>query len=336
MANSAMLSAFSMGRVTCLVIDIGASGTKITPIVEGYELKRSSVYTTRGGNTLDDMLLQEIQARTGAPIKPWFECNEKLRAQCPQVTPSYHSMHVRDVVHDVKQWMCFVPHNPIVCPSEITDPMAVSRFREEELGRRSLQFPPPYELPDGTQVSSGDGVCTVPERLFFATLQSDPVTSRKRTRDLLENTFAADFSTAPATATMAGSSQQHPEAMQVCDANNTAHLDTVFSNTQSNSCSSSSSSGGTTIYPSDGSLMGKLQHQHRNRAETESLTDLVYAAVAHADVDVRKELLANIHVAGGGSLISGLPQRLSYELNNVVPMHLKVKGIFNFVPPFSF
>lgn len=280
-----------MGRTTCLVIDIGANGTKITPVVEGYELKKSSVYSTRGGNALDDMLHQEIVSKTGVPIKPWFECNEQLRTHCPGVTPSFRNVHVRDVVRDVKQWMCFVPHNPIICPADVTDPAAVSRFREEELGRRGLHFPPAYELPDGTKLNSGDGVCTVPEMLFFAT-PSDPAASRKRTRDLLDNTFTADDN----------ASSSNADAMQVCN----ALTSTVFNSTHSNI--------------STGSLMGKLQR----RAQTESLTDLVYAAVAHADVDVRKELLANIHIVGGGSLLSGLSNRLTYELNNVVPTHLKV------------
>ena len=68
------------------------------------------------------------------------------------------------------------------------------------------------------------------------------------------------------------------------------------------------------------SLMQKLGI----RADTESLTDLVYAAIAHADVDTRKELLGNIQIVGGGSLIQGLSHRLQSELNATVPSHMKV------------
>jgi len=71
--SGAILSAFSAGRVNSLVIDIGAAGTKITPIVEGYQLQKSSIYTSRGGNLLDEILLSDILNRTGKPIRPWFE-----------------------------------------------------------------------------------------------------------------------------------------------------------------------------------------------------------------------------------------------------------------------
>jgi hypothetical protein len=245
------------------------------------------------------MLLDEVQRRTGTYIHPWFECNRGATVvrKTVDVTPSFREYHARQVVQDVKQWMCFVPHNPIVVPAEITDAVTVSRLREEELQRRLLHFPPPYELPDGTLVHSGESICTVPERVFFPFPGSQQASSagsasassgsRKRTRDLLDATFPAGF------------------------------------------FSSSSDAQSSTSYPSD-SLMAKLGA----RADQESLADLVYACVAHADPDVRKELLGNIQLVGGGALIQGLSNRLTYELNSIVPTHMKVRteGFERFTP----
>jgi actin-related protein len=77
--------------------------------------------------------------------------------------------------------------------------------------------------------------------------------------------------------------------------------------------------------------MGKLGA----RADQESLADLVYACVAHVDPDVRKELLGNIQIVGGGALVQGLSNRLNYELNNIVPTHMKVfKGLHHNRIPF--
>ncbi len=61
--------------------------------------------------------------------------------------------------------------------------------------------------------------------------------------------------------------------------------------------------------------------------DTDSLTTLVYASVAHCDVDVRRELLSNVMLVGGGALMEGLALRLSQELAQVVPSHLKVKVV---------
>lgn len=289
-----MLSAFSVGRTNSLVIDIGACGTRISLIVDGYELRRSSIFTSRGGDLLDSLLVDEIQRRSGGAIRPWFDCAKTGLKPVP-VTQSFRAFHVGEVTQDVKQWMCFVPHAPILTPADVLDPVMVSRLREEELSRRLLHFPPPYELPDGTLVHSGESICTVPERVFFPSLAADGFHSshgaagaqwRKRTRELLETTFPESAPSAAA----AGASAEEGGVP---------------------------SSSGT--YPID-TLMSRLG----GRADQESLSDLVYACVAHADPDVRRELLSNIQLVGGGALIQGLSNRLTHELAGIVPSHMKV------------
>lgn len=293
-----MMSAFSMGRITSLVIDIGTAGTSITPIVEGYELKKSTVYTCRGGNLLDSMINDEINRRTGGVVRLWFDRNRAPnQPKLTAVTTSYREFHVSEVVQDVKQWMCFVPHHPITIPADVTNPVAISRLRDEELQRRLLSFPPPYELPDGTLVFAGESICTLPEKIFFPSFQnitgglddatqlqsqmqvSAPSSSRKRTRELIESTLGDHSSS-------------------------NSNIDTKSQ----------------ILQHSADSIMTKLG----NRADMESLTDLVYASVAHADPDVRRELLSNIQIVGGGSLLQGLSNRLVNELNAVVPSHMKV------------
>ena len=55
-----MLSSFWAGRANSLVVDIGASGTSISPIIDGYELRRSSMRLNRGGDTIDKLLYEEL------------------------------------------------------------------------------------------------------------------------------------------------------------------------------------------------------------------------------------------------------------------------------------
>lgn len=58
--------------------------------------------------------------------------------------------------------------------------------------------------------------------------------------------------------------------------------------------------------------------------ESESLQSLVHLCLSKCDVDVRRDLMANIVIVGGGSLIDGVSNRLSYELNELIPSNMKV------------
>lgn len=54
-APSAMLSSFAHGRQTSLVVDVGHSGSRVTPLVDGYCLDAGSVGSGRGGRWLADV-----------------------------------------------------------------------------------------------------------------------------------------------------------------------------------------------------------------------------------------------------------------------------------------
>lgn len=59
----------------------------------------------------------------------------------------------------------------------------------------------------------------------------------------------------------------------------------------------------------------------------QDLPGLVYAAIEASDVDVRKELLGNIVLTGGGSLFRGASERLQSELSEKLPSAYKVKVV---------
>lgn len=49
LAPSATLSAFAFGRQSALIVDVGHSGTRVTPVLQGYTLKFGSAVSERGG-----------------------------------------------------------------------------------------------------------------------------------------------------------------------------------------------------------------------------------------------------------------------------------------------
>lgn len=69
-------------------------------------------------------------------LVPWYEAQWKVqkKQKIDNISNSFREYHVQDIVRDVKQWMCFVPYNPI--PTEVRHEYYTARVNI-----------PPYELP---------------------------------------------------------------------------------------------------------------------------------------------------------------------------------------------
>lgn len=153
MSSNAMLSSFCVGKPTSLVVDCGYSETRITPVIDGYSLKKSAIVTSRGGRWIDSIIKQEIESNINNPImRPWYEVHEKLSKNNIIPTQSYRNMAINDIITDLKQHMCFVPWK-VINPDE----------RADRMSKLNL---PPYELPDGTFIPYYDALSTVPEKLY--------------------------------------------------------------------------------------------------------------------------------------------------------------------------
>lgn len=149
MTANAVLSSFSGGRPTSLLIDIGGSGFQITPVIDGYCLRKSQYFCERGGNWVDSLIQNELQHRN-INIKLWYENFSSYRNE----KSSYRNLHTRDIIRDVKQWMCFVPYAPLAEDTRndfFTQKIAI----------------PPYILPDGTSINMSDSLCSIPESVYF-------------------------------------------------------------------------------------------------------------------------------------------------------------------------
>ena len=62
-------------------------------------------------------------------------------------------------------------------------------------------------------------------------------------------------------------------------------------------------------------------------SDTDSLQELIMTCIAKCDVDVRRDLLTNMIICGGGSLIDGLLPRLNSELSALLPVSMKSKQV---------
>lgn len=150
---NAVLSSFSAGKPTALVVDFGAISTRITPVLDGYAIRKGTFATSRGGNWMDSIVKEEL-VQHGISINPWYETvNNNSNSSKIKPRESFRELHVNDLIKDIKKWFCFIPYTPMAAET-----------REDRI--KALQMPP-YELPDGAVLNHFDSMCTVAERLFL-------------------------------------------------------------------------------------------------------------------------------------------------------------------------
>jgi actin-related protein 4 len=231
MSSNAMLAALSMCKPTALVIDIGASGTTISPVVDGFALYRSRKRSPIGGDFFNQCIVGYLQQQSVySSVKPWFDINNSSGSGDKQqaFTESFRRYHRANVIHDLKSWITVVPYTRLG---------HLGSSVRTQLLMDSLHIPP-FVLPDGTNVVQSDMLVTTAECLF-----------QKPVFDYFSSVSG--------------------------NANNTPWC----------------------VPP---------------------LVQLIRDSLFHSgvDADVRKELLGNILVVGGGSLIDGVAHRLVHELTN--------------------
>jgi len=61
--------------------------------------------------------------------------------------------------------------------------------------------------------------------------------------------------------------------------------------------------------------------------EANPIHTMLYTCIMRCDVDIRKDLYGNVVLAGGSSMLRGLPERMQHELSIVAPSTMKIRII---------
>lgn len=162
LAKAPVAAAFSAGRYSALVLDIGTDAMRITPVHDGYVVLSGVQEQALGGRFLTaqchEMLKQTVTGRT-LDVLP-FEVQSKeavelgaeprlvLKSLPSALTPSFRAYHQGCLVSDFKVSTCQVPDSP---------------FNERELALRPPLY---YEFPDGFNAAFGIERFRIGELLF--------------------------------------------------------------------------------------------------------------------------------------------------------------------------
>ena len=145
-SKNAVLSAFSCGRTTAVVLDSGGGSTCVAPVHDGYVLQRAVVRSHFSGERLSGYLQSALEGK-GVQIKPAYSLNKKVAKDGTMVkvtdatgiegtTESYKKYMQSLIVNDIKETTC--------------------RTSEAKYDESMQQMPnTAYELPDGKTIDIG-------------------------------------------------------------------------------------------------------------------------------------------------------------------------------------
>ncbi|MCJ1309689.1 NuA4 histone acetyltransferase subunit [Agyrium rufum] len=194
MARSGVLGAFANGKPSALVVDVGASGTSVTPVHDGLLLKKGVMRSPLGGNyisTQSRLLLSQNQSSpitliphylitSKTPVDAGSPAQAAYRTFTPDTTPdpSFRALQEERLLGEFKESVVQVwtqpgrllAHGPSGIPNE--------ELAKQQPGR-------PFEFPDGYNQVFGSERFRPAEALFdpkaALTDASNPTPEAKQT-----------------------------------------------------------------------------------------------------------------------------------------------------------
>ena len=170
--KNAVLSSFSCGKSTCLVLDSGHSTTYAAPVHDGYILHNSTLKYKIGGKYISDKLHDHMKSK-GVVVHPRYAFEKVVDGENVRVnlkdtegyTDSYRNYHVYKILKLFKEECSLVSDIPL------------SEKKMENIK------PFEYELPDGNRFEIGGERCLYPE-VFFSGVDVINQELKKKSKDL--------------------------------------------------------------------------------------------------------------------------------------------------------
>ncbi|KAF2429523.1 actin-like protein-like protein 6A [Tothia fuscella] len=105
LGRSGVLAAFSAGKANALVIDIGASGIQITPVIEGTILKKGVRSSPLGGNWISNQLrLMFSTSQPLVPLVPHYMVQSKLPVEAGQPSAATYRKFEKPPTDSFRKW----------------------------------------------------------------------------------------------------------------------------------------------------------------------------------------------------------------------------------------
>ncbi|KAG6512741.1 actin-related protein 4-like [Zingiber officinale] len=159
-AKNAVLTSFSSGRATSLVVDSGGGSTTVAAVHDGFVLQKAVLTSPVGGELLTDCMMKSLESK-GTTLRPRYSFKKKeirqgefqiINLDFPNTTESYKLYSQRAIASDIKESVCRVPDTAFEETAYANVPMTS------------------YELPDGQTIEVGADRFKIPDILFNPSL----------------------------------------------------------------------------------------------------------------------------------------------------------------------
>jgi actin-related protein len=172
LAPSPMLAAFSLGRQTALVVDVGAGGTRVTPVVDGHVLQFSQRRNGRGGEFLGHMTWKALLEEK-IPLKSRYQMRNSVSK--PK-SPLFQNWAMQELMFEVRtdpNVAVELRHAGVPFIQKVS--IEATPLSPNLLSSPSFTVAPStLELPDGTAIDLstpfGKDLTRIPELLFAENL----------------------------------------------------------------------------------------------------------------------------------------------------------------------
>eukprot|EP00591_Stephanopyxis_turris_P018556 CAMPEP_0195534008 /NCGR_PEP_ID=MMETSP0794_2-20130614/41627_1 /TAXON_ID=515487 /ORGANISM="Stephanopyxis turris, Strain CCMP 815" /LENGTH=462 /DNA_ID=CAMNT_0040666727 /DNA_START=60 /DNA_END=1448 /DNA_ORIENTATION=- len=296
-APAPALAAFSVGRQSGLVVDVGGGGCRATPIIDGLMLKGAQRRSGRGGEWLSDVQYRILNQR-GIKVNPRYAVKVKYERGGGGSSTTSDGSSSSDVIMEDRN---------------------NDNKSTEEMGRvggmkKIVQYPPTTTnsfhrnaLRDVMYEMKTGGHCVVPN-------YTDAPTDGSKGSST--NSAAAVASSDATSSEENFHNYELPDGTQVDIGGSGSNLRSLpgllFEELADDATRSSSLSSQSVV---------------ARTLTTLPLHKMAHEALSQADIDARKELCGNIILCGATTLFPNLEQRLSAEMSAICPFTYKCKII---------
>ncbi|CAG8602425.1 5421_t:CDS:2 [Paraglomus occultum] len=157
-AKNPVLTAYASGRPTAMILDCGAAVTSVTPVYDGFVLKKGIIKQPIAGDFINEQILLQFGQLNLNPVPQYLvekknyvdpdqPANVILRNR-PNTTASFHKYMLMKIVHEYKESVC---------------QLYESTYNEQVISSRPMKT---FEFPDGYNTSFGTERFRAPEILF--------------------------------------------------------------------------------------------------------------------------------------------------------------------------
>ncbi|KAF1811168.1 Actin/actin-like protein [Eremomyces bilateralis CBS 781.70] len=158
LGRTGVLSAFSAGKPSALVIDIGASTTSVTPVLDGMLLKKGCVKSPLAGNFVSQQcrllfgqseppinITPHFMVASKKPVDAGAKAQAMLRTFESEIPQSFRRLGEERVLTEFKEMVVQVWEGPGKFPG-VTNPGNLPADQMDPAKRAQLR---PFEFPDG-------------------------------------------------------------------------------------------------------------------------------------------------------------------------------------------